>query len=285
MYVASDGGAFEGSPIRLIEYSSASQVLSAFRNHSIEAASLTLDEALLLAEDIEDTRIVLVQDVSAGADVLLSRPEAQSLMNLRGRRIGYEATALGAYLLSRALELGDLRPDEVVLVPIQADEHEKAYREGRVDAVVTFEPTRTRLLALGARELFSTRDVPNEVMDVIVTRGEVLAKDPAGVDSLVRGWFYGVEALSTNLDSTLRQTGQRLGLTAEQARASYRLIELGSLDANRRWLLTDPPALRAVEQRIGDRMFSRKLLRRPIDGRSLVDAAPVRRFAATRSPA
>ena len=82
LYIAAERGHFDGAAIRLVEYSSASQVLSAFRNNSIEAAALTLDEALVLSEDIDDVRIVLVEDMSAGADVVLSHPEITTLAEI-----------------------------------------------------------------------------------------------------------------------------------------------------------------------------------------------------------
>jgi hypothetical protein len=61
----------------------------------------TLDEVLLLAEDVPDVRVVLVLDVSQGADVILGRPEIARFDELRGRRVGYEATALDAFMLAR----------------------------------------------------------------------------------------------------------------------------------------------------------------------------------------
>lgn len=278
LYVAAERGRFEGTPVRLIDYSSGSQAISAFRNRSIEAASLTLDEALELAQNDDDVRIVLVEDISAGADVLLSTPATSTLADLRGQRIGYESTAAGAFLLSRALEAGGLTPEDVVPVPVQFDEHEKAFSDGRVDAVVTFEPARTRLLTLGARELFSTRDLPNEVIDVIVVRASVMANDPDAIASLLRGWFDGVDAVVSEPDAFERQTAKRLGLTVDEVRNAYRLIELGTRATNQRWLVPTPPLLREVESRIGAFMFSRQLLRHPVQDRSIIDAEPVRRF-------
>ncbi len=137
--LAADLGFYE-RPVRIVDYSSATQVLRAFRNTDIELGALTLDEVLLLAEDVPEVRIVLVLDVSHGADVILGRPGFARFEDLRGRRVGYEATALGAYMLARALEMHGMAAADVIPVAVQADEHERAFREDRVDAIVTFEP-------------------------------------------------------------------------------------------------------------------------------------------------
>src|SRR5262245_54856460 len=128
--------------LRLVEYSSATQTLRAFRNGSIEVATLTLDEVLLLAEDVPDLGVVLVMDSSRGADALLGRADMAKVADLRGRRVGYEASATGAYMLSRALEMAGLGASDVTPVPVQFDEHEKAFTNRLVDAIVTFEPAR-----------------------------------------------------------------------------------------------------------------------------------------------
>src|SRR3989304_6101293 len=48
-YLARDQGFFGSAPVQIVDYASAPQVQDAFRNGAIEAATLTLDEALQLA--------------------------------------------------------------------------------------------------------------------------------------------------------------------------------------------------------------------------------------------
>ncbi len=77
LYVARELSLFPGRAPRLVEYSSATQALSAFRSGVIDAAALTLDEAVLLSHAGLDVRVVLVFDYSDGADVLLGKPEVE----------------------------------------------------------------------------------------------------------------------------------------------------------------------------------------------------------------
>ncbi len=104
LFLARDLGYIQDSRVRLVEYGSASQAMRAFQNGAIDAAALTLDEVLLLAQYGERPRVVAVLDISAGGDVLIGHPDIEQLPEIRGRRVGVEHTALGAYVLIRALQ-------------------------------------------------------------------------------------------------------------------------------------------------------------------------------------
>jgi NitT/TauT family transport system substrate-binding protein len=123
LYLARDQGYYPPQSVRLVEYTSASEVIRAFRNGAIDAAALTLDEVLLLAETTPDVSVVLALDVSHGADVILAQPALSSLRDFKGRRVGVEATALGAYMLTRAPQTVDLTPTDVRTVSLEVFEH------------------------------------------------------------------------------------------------------------------------------------------------------------------
>ncbi len=284
LHVASDLGYFNGGTrVRLVEFSSSTQTLRALRNGSIEAATLTLDETLLLAEDLPDIRVVLAMDISHGADVVLGRPGmVDKLADLRGRRVGYEATALGAYVLSRALETAGLRADEVIPVSVQLDEHEKAYSSGRVDAIVTFDPMRSRVLAAGGREVFNSTQMPGEIVDTLVVRQGYLEKHPEAVETLLRGWFKVLDYRKQSPEDATRRLAERLRLTPEQTRDAYRLLLLPDLAENRRMLGGASPAQRAATERLGAVMLRHKLLRRPPALDALFDARALERLETGR---
>ena len=98
---------------------------------------------------------------------MLARPELKELKDIKGRRVGVESGALGAYVLARALQIAGLNRTDISVVSIPVPEQEQAFQGRRVDAVVTMEPNRTRLLAQGARQLFDSSQIPGEIVDVL----------------------------------------------------------------------------------------------------------------------
>ncbi len=69
--------------------------MDALRVGSLDLAGLTLDEALLLAQEGVPIAVIWVLNTSAGADALLAKPGITTLDALRGKRIGVEQTAVG----------------------------------------------------------------------------------------------------------------------------------------------------------------------------------------------
>ncbi len=265
--------------VRTITYASTTQVLRAFRNNSLEAAGLTLDEALLLAEDFPDIRVVLVIGSSNGGDVVLGRPGMGKMSDLRGHRVGYEATALGAFMLGRALETAGLRVSDVNLIPIQSDEHENAFKSGQVDAIVTFEPARARLIEGGACVLFNSAEIPGEVLDVLVVRRSFLDKNPEMIVDLVQGWFKALAHQARNSDDAFQRLSVILQRTPEQARSAYRLLTLPDLAENRRLLASRPPGLRSTIEKLSTVMLKQELLRRSPSLDALLDGRTVEQVA------
>ncbi|MEQ8660760.1 MAG: ABC transporter substrate-binding protein, partial [Gammaproteobacteria bacterium] len=183
LYLAVRGAA---EPVaHLTELQSATEVMRAYRNGAIDIAALTLDEALVLAAEGLDVTVFLVVDFSAGGDALLATPDIGSLAALAGRRIGVEASALGAYMVSRIYDQGGLVAGAARIVELPYGAHARAFRDGAVDAVVTFDPVRAELRADGARELFSSRDIPGEIVDVLLARPDWLKANRRQVARLV----------------------------------------------------------------------------------------------------
>ncbi len=240
----------------------------------MEVAALTVDEALLLLQGDADIRLILALDVSNGADAVVARREIGSLRDLKGRRIGAESTALGAYVLSRALERAGLSPADVQVVPVAIDLHERAYEEGRVDVVVTFDPVRTRLLAKGARVLFDSTQIPGEVVDVLVVRADLLRSRSRQVVRLRDAWYRALDYFHAQPEEACRRIARREGLTCAEFQVSLKGMVIPDRAENERLRAGQAPALLAPSERLAGVMLGSGLLRRPVDARRLFGIAP-----------
>lgn len=271
LYLARDQGYFQTDSVRLVEYSSASDVIRAFRNHAIDGAALTLDEVLHVAETTPDVSVVLVLDISHGADVILAQPALSALVDLKGKRVGVEATALGAYVLTRALQSVNLTPADVQTVSLEASEHERAFKERRVDAVVTFEPVRTSLLAAGALQVFDSTRLPGEIVDVLAVRRASSAKHARQLGQLVRGWFRSLAFIRKDPDQAAALMAPRERLGADDFHRALQGLRLPNLEENRSMLAGPAPTLILAIQQLNRVMLANQLLKRPSDARELLD--------------
>jgi NitT/TauT family transport system substrate-binding protein len=271
LFLAQHKGYYDDTPVRMVTMHNATEVQHALRAGVLEAAALTLDEVLALKQDGMDVKIVLVMDASHGADVLMARPEIATLAKLKGKRIGVESTAVGAVMLQGALAVAGLAVTDVQLVHLTIDQHAAAYQNGKVDAVVTFDPVRTQLLAAGAKILFDSSRIPDRVVDVLVTTSAVAARHPHVLRQLVAGHFRALADLRANPLEAAQSMTRRQGISAEEILASYLGLRIPELADNRRFLAMPNPALGPAAAQLANLMLEYKLLKHPVNVEDLFD--------------
>ena len=197
-YLARDLGFLDERQIHLAEFTNTTEVVRALRNHRLQVAGLTLDEALSLRQSIPDLQVFMVVDVSNGADVLMVRRGIDTLGQLRDKRIGVEKTALGAYFLTLILRAADLSANDVHIVSLPLDEQVQAYRAGKLDAVVTFGLVRDELSQLGAVTLFDSTKVPGKIVDTLVVRPADAAEYSIQLHAFTEAWFRALRVIQSD---------------------------------------------------------------------------------------
>lgn len=271
LYLADDLGYYAGVPIRLVELGSDTQAMDALRARRLDAAGLTLDEALTLLEERVPVAIVWVLDVSAGADAVVAKPDIPALSALRGKRIGVEQTAVGAYMLDAALRRAELTPADVTLSHLPVDAHVASFNAGSIDAVVTFDPARQALVKSGGRVLFDSRSLPGQIVDVLVVRREALACCSADVARLIQGQQRALRHLARNRTDALARMAPRLGLPPDDIAVALEGIVLPDTAYNRSLLGGPAPDLAETAWHQSRLMQQRGLLVSHIDTRALID--------------
>ena len=271
LFLARQLGQLPEERVRLIEMPSASASVRALASGALECACLTLDEVLHARDRGVPLTAVLVLDVSMGADTVLARPSVRDLADLRGRSIGVEQSAVGAVMLDAALQAAGLRLDDVNPVPLPFDEHERAFVDRRVDAVVTYEPASSRLRAAGARQLFSSREAPGLVLDVLAVRPSFIESHRRAIAMAVTAHLGMRERFAAAPGQYAAQLAPRLGLPPDQVPAAFSGLEMPDLARNRQ-LLSSPQGLRATAERLGAVMRRAGLLEGAFDASGLVDA-------------
>lgn len=242
LYLAQHDGRLDA---RLQELSSATEVLRAFRNHRIDVAAFTIEEFLQLLDEGNDPHIVLLVDYSNGADSVIARPPSTSVADLRGKVIGTESTAMGAYVLRRTLGSGGLTEKDVKIVAYDFGDHEHAYMNGLVDAVVTFEPTRSRLLAAGGREVFSSASIPGEIADVLVVDGRTARQREPDLRKLIASWYAAAESVTRDPRRAADSLASMTRLTGDQFEQAMNGVHLVTPEENHA-LLKDKLAVTLV---------------------------------------
>lgn len=232
LYLASKLNYFQNQPIKIIDYLSNTDAIQAFNNHNLNAAAFTLDETLQVLDTNNDIDIVLIMDTSNGGDVILANPGINSVKDLKNKPVAVESSAVGAYVLKRALQLNDMTFDDIQIVSTNAMEQLSAFEQGKAVAAVTFDPYRTKILKTGKKEIFNSTQIPDEVIDVLVVRKQYLKKNPEVIAELIRGWFKALEYQNQYPEESAAYSIKRFNNTSEEYIASLKLLNFVSAKKN-----------------------------------------------------
>ena len=265
LYLARDLGVLDPAAVQLVEYPSASEVQRAYRNGAIDGMVISLDELFGLAVDGLQPRVILVVDVSHGADAVVGRPGMRSMKDLKGKSVAVEGGALGAFMLSRALTLNGMQANDVNVVHLESNEQPSAFQNGQVDGAVTFDPYRAQFLRAGATTLFDSTRIPGEIVDLLAVRASVIEERPKAVRELLTGWFNAIDYMQRDPRDAARRMGIRQQTSGEQFLEAQQGLHVPSREENLRMLGGTTPELAVTGRRLMTLMLEAKLLRTSLD--------------------
>lgn len=272
MYLAKSMGFYKQDEIKLVEFSSATEVLDALHVGLLDAAALTLDEFLEAKIHGSALTLVLIFDYSAGADALLVKPEIKQLSDLEGKSIAVESSAVGAVMLHSALDVAGLSGKDITKVYSTPNEHVLNYQRGLVDAVVAFEPVLSQLKSLGAQPLFDSLQVPGLIVDVLAVRSSVLKEKHQQVQHVVDGYFKALALLDKDKTKALNKMALHLGINAEQLGLALDTIHILQQAENQAMLVGNPPAIMHNMEQLSQMMRKAELIKKDADLNHVVES-------------
>ena len=279
LYLARELHYLDPATVQLVEYPSASEVLRAYRNQAIDGMVISLDELFGLAVDGLQPRIILVVDISAGADAVVGRAGMRTMQDLKGKSVAVESGALGAFVLSRALALNGMQPSDISVVHLESNEQPGAFEKGHIDGAVTFDPYRAQFLRAGAATLFDSTKIPGEIVDLLAVRSSVIDGQPKAIQALLSGWFNAIDYMKRDPQDAARRMGIRQQTSGEQFLEAQRGLRVPTREENLAMLGGANPELAVTGRRLMALMLEAKLLRSPLDIEQVLAPRPLAELA------
>lgn len=214
--VAREDGQVDTSRVKMVELTTNAEAVRQFRNGLLDGAAMTLDQALQLSSQGIDLRVVAVLSESSGADVVMASPLVISPDQLRGKYVLLEPSTVSALVLRGLLQAGGLKESDITLVSMESSQHLAALQAGRAVAAISYEPQATQLRQAGFSTLFDSRQMPGQILDVMVVRPDVLTHRGGDVDELIRSWAIGLEGMQTDRQSIATRLAPSLQMTADE---------------------------------------------------------------------
>jgi NitT/TauT family transport system substrate-binding protein len=199
----------------------------------------------------------------------------RTMKDLKGKSVAVESSALGAFVLSRALAVNGMQASDVNVVHLESNEQTSAFEKGQVDGAVTFDPYRAQFLRDGAKTLFDSAQIPDEIVDLLAVRASVFDKEPKAIQALLAGWFDAIDYMNRDPKDAARRMGIRQQTTGEQFLEAQKGLRVPSRDENLKMLSGATPALVVAGRRLMTLMVDAKLLRAELDIEGLLAPGPL----------
>ena len=272
-YLAEDLGYFEGANIELIDYGSPPEFFLAYQAGALDAVGAIMDHALINQLAGQSNRIVMIIDHSKGSDAVVARSPAKSMKDLKGAKVGYEASPLGAYMLTRALELNEMEMDDIQLVTVDIQNQEDTFRKGDVDGLVTYEPIVTSLKKEGHSVVFDSSQIPFEVIDLLLVQSHLSEAKEEKLAKFVEGWFKAVDYFRKYPIDAAKRVIEREQMSVDDYLASFEGVDLVSFEDNLRYLSGPNPLILPILKKHEENMIRRGFLKGRPDTTSLIDGS------------
>ncbi len=273
MFLAKRQGWLKKPLVRLAELPSNSSSLHALASGLVHGAALTLDEVLRARVSGIPLTIVLVFNSSAGADMVLAKPEIADLAQLKKQRVAIDQGTNSVVLLAKALQSAGLTAADVTIVTLPIGAQVEAWNKNQIDAAITYDPVASQLQALGAKRLFDSSQVPDTIVDVLALRSEFLIPEYAeAIRHLIASHFRALHFFQQDPLVAAPLIAEHLGLTPEDVPASYAGLQLPDITENRRLLAGSAPVLMQSAARLVAFMTEQRLLPSPDPLTQLVTA-------------
>jgi len=186
----------KGIKVKLVEFPAYMDSVTAFAAGKLDACAMTAMEALQPAAAGVDTVAIVVNDTSNGGDGVLVRG-INDLKGLKGKEILLAELSVSHYLLVRGLTSVGMKESDVKIKNTDGDEAGKAFvADPKVEAVTTWNPHLFQAVEGGkGKVIFSSKEIPGEIIDVLVVNNNALKESPALGWVLAEAWYDAMKAI------------------------------------------------------------------------------------------
>ncbi len=254
----------------LLEYKTPAEVTRAFTTGAVDIVAVTSDFALTLMEQNPDTRIFIVIDASNGGDTVLSKSPMDRQSNFKGKTIGVESGPLGSFMLARFMDKFAIERAELTIKYVDIPGQEEMWDQDQLDLLITYDPIRSKLKAKGAHEIFTSKEIPNEIIDVFLIRETKLESQKENLKAFITGWFKAVSDLHENKSSLFSFIGQRENLPAGTVQSIFKEVYVPGYAENMAQLSGKNIEFLSGLELHEKIMIEKKLMKRSVDKSKLV---------------
>jgi len=209
-----------GFKVQLQVFNDPALVTSSVTSGAIDGGMITYDQAISAVARGSTMKVVMPIDYSNGGDAVVSTSDITSLAQLKGMKVAYNPLSPSDFLISYALSTVKLGVQDIDPVAMPPESVTAAMASGGVKVGVTYEPSVSEIVKMeGGKKfhvLYSSKDAPGLITDVMTFNADYIAKHPAEVKAVIQGYVDGLAYMKAHPEEAAKMIGKALGIPPEE---------------------------------------------------------------------
>lgn len=223
-YVAAAKDMFKKSGVKvsLQFFTDPALIPPAIEGGAVDGGMLTYDQVIAQVARGSSQRVVMPIDYSDGGDAIVSSTSIKTITDFKGKKVAFNPLSPSDFLLSYALKSNGMSESDVRIVNMTPEAIPAAMASGTLPIGVTYEPNVSQIVGMnGGKDfhvVFSTKNAPGLITDVLVFKKEYIKAKPTVVKALIQGYLDGLAYMKSNPDDAARIIGKALGISAAEVK-------------------------------------------------------------------
>jgi len=275
-YLAEQVGIFDknSAKVNLSRHLIEKEQLEMLKMGELDGAAITLDMLFALYESGFQVKAVLIMDYSIGGDMIIAKEGINSMDDLRGKKIGLEKLFISGYFLARALAEKNIPVSDIESILLKGDELVEALENESVAAVVVANPQATKLLQKGYEIIFSTKDIPSSIIDVLVFPNNVYDSNQQNIKNILQSWFDALRYINLHYKESMEIMAQLEGVSEYEFKITFEDISIPGLKENIDFFnLESEKNIFKISDITLDFMYKKKMISKTIDTSKIFDVS------------
>lgn len=229
---AQEAGLFKqrGLDVQLIRFENQQDSTRAMLRGTLDATFVSLWDVVQSDSRSDKPAVLMVTNISHGADGIVAQPAIKSVANLRGKRVGAKLGTVNHLILLEALKLHQIKPEEVKIEDISNETAVDLMQQGRLDAAVIWQPLLGETAqAIKGNIIFTTQEVDSLVIDTLVSRLALTPTKKAELKQFIIAWFDIMSAVEKKPNVVFQKVAQNLGQKDEAFAKDYAGLKKGDI--------------------------------------------------------
>lgn len=180
-----------GIKINIVQLNDYVESINQYTAGQFDGCTMTNMDALTIpAAGGVDTTALILGSYSEGNDGVVMKGEGKAVKDLKGQKVYLPELSVSHYLLVRSLEKAGLAEKDVTVVNTSDADIVSAFGTPNVQAAVAWNPQLSVIKSTPkTTEVFSSAQVPGEIIDMMVVNTQTLKDNPALGKALTGAWY------------------------------------------------------------------------------------------------